>query len=344
MTSESNRISAASTAYVDGVCRSWGWSWGEMQQADDDGIDGLVYLRTKQVNEIKPNDSRRWKHDFTGGLIHVQIKSGRSYVKARTLDYVEIVVPNLIAKRELWLKSPLPIALIYVKEGELGKTPKSAWWADLKSPDSYSSRGTILVPLKNRFQEGLECRKPFSRLARGQHRKLSLSTIDMTMQGSLPSKLNLMSKGTKAAAIDFYNQWKSAAPKHSELGPITVNRTGWAHITRVGRPVSRILNSFELLPAAARIVSEIQTWKVLRRGPSVRKFKDGSWSVYDYIGVSALVKWPARASSEVMVILRRQTTLTETHISEGSPPKVCAVDVKIWFYSVYEPGRRKQEN
>ena len=154
-----------------------------MQQADDDGIDGLVYLRTKQVNDSKPKDRRSWKHEFTGGLIHAQIKSGASYVKAHTSDFIEINVPNLIAKRDIWLKSPLPVALIYVKEEEIGKTPKSAWWADLKSPNSYSSNSTILVPLKNRFQEGIECRKPFSRLARGQHRKLSLSKIDMAMPG-----------------------------------------------------------------------------------------------------------------------------------------------------------------
>lgn len=50
MTSEFNRISAASTAYVDSVCRAWGWSWQEMGQVDDDGVDGLVYLRiTRQA-------------------------------------------------------------------------------------------------------------------------------------------------------------------------------------------------------------------------------------------------------------------------------------------------------
>ena len=145
MTSESNRISAASTAYVNGVCRSWGWSWSEMEQADDDGIDGLVYLRTKQVNKSKPNDRRSWKHEFTGGLIHVQIKSGASYVKESTPDCVEISVPNLNKKRELWLKSPLPVVLIYVKEGGAGKTPKFAWWADLKSAESYSQKGTCLL-------------------------------------------------------------------------------------------------------------------------------------------------------------------------------------------------------
>jgi hypothetical protein len=315
-----------------------------MDQADDDGIDGLVYLRTMQVNNSRPNDRRGWKHEFNGGLIHVQIKSGASYVRARTPDCLEIYVPNLNTKRELWLKSPLPVGLIYVQEGGIGKTPKFAWWVDLKSADSYSPRGTILVPLKNRFQAGIECRKPFSRLAGGQHRKLSLLTIDMTTQGALPNKLNLISNGAKAAAINFYNQWKNTAPTHPELGPIIVNRTGWAHMTRVGRPVSRILTSFELLPAAARIVSEIHTWKVLRRGTSIRRFKDGSWAVYDYIGVSALVMWSSRASSEVMVILRRQTTFTETQSSEDTDRKVTVVGAKTWFYSVYEPGRGKQEN
>lgn len=57
MTSEFNRISAASTAYVDSVCRAWGWSWQEMGQVDDDGVDGLVYLRITRVSEGRTKDS-----------------------------------------------------------------------------------------------------------------------------------------------------------------------------------------------------------------------------------------------------------------------------------------------
>lgn len=315
-----------------------------MGQADDDGFDGLVYLRTRKVSPERPTDRRTWKQQFTGGLIHAQIKSGASYVVAHTTDHIEIAVQNLSAKKELWLKSPLPVALIYVKEEEIGKTPKRAWWADLKSPNSYTARNTVLVPLKNRFQEGLECRRPFERLASGQHRKLGLTAIDMTAQGPLPSKLDRMTKGTKAAAIDFYRLWKATSPVHSVLGPIIVNRTGWAHMTRVDRPVPRILTSFELLPAAARIVSEVPAWQVLRHGPSVRTFNDGTWSIYDYIGISAHVKWPAREPSEVMVILRRQTTFTASPTSATEQPQVRTVEAKTWFYSVYEPGRRKREN
>lgn len=222
--------------------------------------------------------------------------------------------------------------------------PRAAWWADLKSTETYSSRSTIVVPLRNRFQEGIECRRPFARLASGQHRRLGLATIDMTTPAQLPGKLDQMSMGTKAAAIDFYQRWKLIGATNPNLGNVVVNRTGWAHMTRVDRPVSRILTSFELLPAAARIVSEVKSWQVLRRGATVRNFEDGSWAVYDYIGLSAMAKWPARAPSEVMVILRRQTNFAEDPTPGVPANKVRVVDRKTWFYSVYEPGRRRRGN
>lgn len=344
MTSESNRIAAASVAYIDGVCRSWGWAWHGIEQADDDGLDGLVYLRTMQVNATKPTDRRSWKHQFTGGLIHVQVKSGDSYVYARTSEEIEISIANLSVKKDLWMKSPLPVAFIYVKNESLGKTPKSAWWADLKSPKAYTERDTIRVSLRNRFQAGIECRRPFERLASGQHRRLGLAEIDMAIPGQLPSKLDQMKNGAKFAAINFYRCWKSSTVTNPVLGEVIVNRTGWSHMTRVDRPVSRILTSFELLPAAARIVSEVRSWQVLRRGASVRSFDDDSWAVYEYIGLSAMVKWAARAPTEVTVILRRQTTFAEDPTTGPVQKGVRVIERKTWFYSVYEPGRRRQTN
>lgn len=346
MTSESNRISAASTAYVDSVCRAWGWSWQEIGQADDDGIDGLVYLRSKRVNEGRSKDRRSWRHEFTGGLIHVQVKSGASYVACSGKNYLEIRIPNLEAKRDLWNKSPLPVALLYVREASPGKLVSQAWWADLKRTDSYTERGTVIVQLKNRFQSGLECIRPFSRLATGQHRAQGLVEIDMSKTSTLPSRLNLLSKPVKPAAWDFYQAWKTAGATHPTLGNIIVNRTGWSHITRVKRPLARIIASFELLPTAARIIDTVETWHKLRRGLKARPFPDGSWAEYDYLGVSALVKWPAREASEVIVILKRETILRENLLTKDSSAKnrIEILGAKTWFYSVYEPGRRKGKN
>ena len=338
MTSESNRISAASTAYVDAVCRAWGWSWQEIGQADDDGFDGLVYLRSKRISKDRPADRRSWKHEFTGGLIHVQIKSGASYVAYSGEGFLEIRIPNLDTKRDLWNKSSLPVALLYVKEASRGKLVSQAWWADLKRTDSYTERGTVIVQLKNRFQSGLECIRPFSRLATGQHRAQGLVEIDMTKKSTLPSRINSLSKPAKSAAWEFYQAWKTAGATHPTLGRIIVNRTGWSHITRVKRPLARIIASFELLPTAARIIEAVETWHKLRRGLKTRKFPDGSWAEYDYLGVSALVKWPAREASEVIVILKRETTLSE---DSKAKDRIKVVGTKTWFYSVYEPGRRK---
>lgn len=341
MTSESNRISAASVNYVESICTAWGWSWNDIKQAYDDGLDGLIYIRTKDVNASKPYDRRSWKHFFTGGLIQVQVKSGDSYIVRQTQDQLEISVANLGVKKDFWMKSPLPVALIYVKTESNGKPPSMAWWVNLKLPETYSNKGTIFVPLKNRFQWGIECRYPFSRLASGQHRRLSLSMIDLSIPAQLPCKLDQMSKGLKAAAIDFYKQWKSTGATNPDLGDIIVNRTGWAHMTRVGRPLSRIQASFELLPAAARIIATVKSWQVLRRGATIKNFDEDTWAVYDYLGLSAIIKWPARAPSEVMVILRRQTVYA-ANLNQNSPAdKVRFVSRKTWFYSVYEPGRRR---
>lgn len=341
MTSESNRKSAASISYVDGVCRAWGWSFTPTAPHDDDGLDGLVYIRVEKRSPENPDDQRTWKHEFTGGIIHVQIKSGTSYISEETQDYLAIKVADFETKRSLWEKSTIPVALIYVMAEKIGARTTKAWWADLKSPASYTLKDTILVPKKNRFQAGIECRRPFGRLASRQLRLVGLESIDMSSPWKLPSKLDQRTKGLKHAAREFYSNWKSLGAVNPDLGRVIVNRTGWSHMTRVGRPLSRIDASYELLPAAARIIDNVKNWKVLRRGGRARLFPDDSWAIYDYLGLSAMVKWPARASSEVMVILKRQTILARDQASSNPKAMTRTVDTKIWLYSVYEPGRRR---
>ena len=340
MVSESNRKSAASNSYVDSVCRSWGWSWTPIPQTDDDGLDGLIYLRVKQVNKCKPGDRRSWKHEFTGGVIHVQIKTGGSYLKSKSFHQIEIAIADIEENRQIWQRNPLPVALVYVQDVPEGKVPTKAWWVDLKLNSIYTENGTVIIPLKNRFEPGIECRKPFAHLASGQINMLGLRQLDMAKASCLPNRLNHMGMSLKQAARAFYRQWAAYPVINERLGEIIVNRTGWAHMTRVGRPISRIQTSFDLLPAAARIVANVNDFRVLRRGASVRNYADGSWAVYDYLGLSAMVKWPARESTEVMVVLRRQTVFFDTEVAPAEQG-IKMLSRRIWFYSVYEPGRRK---
>jgi hypothetical protein len=62
------------------------------------------------------------------------------------------------------------------------------------------------------------------------------------------------------------------------------------------------------------------------------------------LGLSAMVKWPAREPSEVMVILRRQTNFEGDVASIDPTKRVSVLSRKTWFYSVYEPSRRKWKN
>ena len=90
-----------------------------------------------------------------------------------------------------------------------------------------------------------------------------------------------------------------------------------------------------------RIITTVKSWRVLRRGAETRHLDDDIWAVYDYLGLSAIVKWPARAPSEVMVILQRQTIFsTDINPSTGAT-EVKFINRKTWFYSVYEPRRRR---
>ncbi|BAO91069.1 DUF4365 domain-containing protein [Caballeronia cordobensis] len=343
MTSESNRISGASTYYVGSVFSTWGWSWNAVDQADDDGLDGIVFMRKKEVNELKPGDKRSWKHAFTGGAISVQVKSGASYIDSQTEDQFEISISNFQAKRDIWQKSPIPVALVYVEAVSQGRVCTRGWWADLRSPTSYSSKGTIIVKRRNRFQPGLECRRPFARLADGQIKRQNLPTIDMSIKSALPGKLNAMSRGLKHAAWEFYHQWKELGATNPVIGDIIVNRTGWSHMTRVGRPVSRIETSFRLLPAAAQIVETVKEWRVLRRGRTNREFANGTWAAYEYLGLSAMIKLPSDAPFEAMVILKRETIFSETNTdsAENETIRTVMISRKTWFYSIYKPGRNK---
>lgn len=344
MTSETNRVSSASLAFIQSVCASWGWSWQPISQENDDGIDGLLYLREIIKNETKPGDRRYWKHEANGALIQAQIKSGASYIKKTTLENLEIEIPNLEEKKSAWKRTALPCALIFVKSEKQGKALGRAWWVDLKSEEAYSANGRIIVPLKNRFEVGIECRKPFSKLAAGQLRALELETVNLKDTGKLPGSLKGgMGESLKKTAWNFYISWRKAEPRHPLLGDILINRTGWSHITRQGRPVPRIETSFRLLPAAARILEKIQSWKVLRRGKTVRSYPDGSWSQLDFLGVSANVIFPDRGKTEVIVILRRELRYYEIPKADATDDteKQLNVESRVWFYSVYEPGRGK---
>lgn len=346
ITSESNRTSGASLAYVHTVASSWGWSWQPMSQDIDDGLDGVLFVRAKVVDSTTPNDKRKWTHRLAGSAVLLQVKGGETQVSSQTDEYIRVKVGDLQKHKADWLKSPLPCALVYVEPVEQGKTSTRAWWVNLQDESAYVSEGLVQIPRKNRFQAGLECRGSFSKLVKNQQLSAMVQEIAIDRTSTSSQRVTgLHPKGLKWEAWRFYKEWRLRGSVHPVLGSIVVNRTGWSHLTRQGRTVHRIANSLLLLPAAAQALREVRSWVYLRKlQPCKTVLEDGSEFVIDYLGVRAKVISSWRAPTEIMVVLRRQTTFRLStdgepgHSQLAGPP-----GVQIWFHSVYEPRRGQRK-
>ncbi|EKN4018727.1 DUF4365 domain-containing protein [Yersinia enterocolitica] len=339
MTSESNRTGSLGINYVTNVLLRWGWGFQSISQENDDGYDGLIYIRSKNSNPQDPENKSKQSWIFTGGLIHVQVKSGDSYISSQNKHEIKLKINNLNEKKKIWEKSPIPCVLIFVFEDD--NEVEYSYWADLKSEETYiEDRNCIIkVPIKNRFSKSQECKGPLRRLARtsGEHAKkplINLSKSD-SLNGFLPSSLNgNLNYPLKRKAIDFYQKWKLIGATNPYFGQVLINRTGWSHITRKGRPIARIETSFNLLPIAARIINDVSTWRMLTPMRKYENRKDGYVCITDFVGLTAKVILKERHSSEVMVVLKRETRFKESE-------EKAAKETRIWFYTVYEPGRGK---
>ncbi|GAA5003400.1 hypothetical protein GCM10023206_07110 [Acinetobacter puyangensis] len=339
MTSESNRTGSLGTNYVEKVLLKWGWGFQPISQENDDGFDGIIYIRSKHSNPKDPENQSKQSWAFTGGLIHVQVKSGNSYISSQNRNEIKLKINKLAQKKEIWKKSPIPCVLIFFFEDE--NENEYSYWADLKSNESYfeGSSSIISIPKKNRFSKSPECKGPLRRIARKQGDYSDKHLIDMvksdTLNSILPSSLKgNINSSLKSKAIEFYQKWKLNGAINPYFGQVIINRTGWSHITRKGRPIARIEASFNLLPIAARIINDVSTWRMLTPMRRYQNRKDGYVCYTDFIGLTAKVVLRMRNSTEVMVVLKRETRFKESE-GENDP------ETRLWFYTVYEPGRGK---
>lgn len=336
MTSESNRTGAKGVNYVENVALDWGWGFQDLSQVNDDGFDGIIYLREKKYDKHKKSDKRNHYWDFTGGMLHVQIKCGKSYITKDEQNSLHVKISSLDKKKKIWNKSPIPCVLVLLyKEGRR----EYSYWCDLKSDETYfkSKKSIIKIQKTNVFKSFEQCRGPIRDLVRRSKHYGNIPIIDLAkldnLKHQLPQELSGgLSTSQKSKAIGFYNKWKSLGAKNPYFGEVIINRTGWSHITRKERPVSRILNSFELLPIAARIINDVSKWRVLTPVKVYDNRSDGFVSVVDFIGITARVILKSRESTEVMVVLKRETKYKKDDDKRQN-------EIKLWFYTVYEPGR-----
>lgn len=303
---------------------AWESGWQEYAASNDDAIDGVVLLRK---GHLRPVD--------TGGLVFVQVKCGGDGYREEQKQYPNHICVKLgsdyIAKHKpRWSRVPGPVVLIFVDDVANRMDPP-AWWVDLRSPEAYSptNPGVILVPKSQRFAHH----------TKGEfHRLCGTGTHDRQLEKYLLSRDECVlpvlgkSESLRNDAWSFYKKWREDSDSCISpcLGFVLINRVGWKHITRKDRLPERIVQSWLLLGAAKKLITQCQDYYTLGHAKKTT-FADGNTVVEDYLGLRGTIAFPYRHQSVVQVVLKRKRLLT--------PGNNWPAREKIWFYSVYELRR-----
>ena len=307
----------------------WESGWQEYAAQNDDAIDGVVLLRR---GTKRPTD--------TGGIVFVQVKCGGNGYRQDQIQHpnhicIAVGKDYINQHQPRWQRAPGPVVLVFVDD-TIDKQNPPAWWVNLREESAYSrtNAGIILVPKAQRFAH--HTKGDFHRLCGANTHDRRLETFELARGETVLPKLG-RNESLRNDAWNFYKAWRDDESAHTNqlLGKILINRVGWKHITRRGRLPERIVQSWLLLGAAKKIVS--QSTNVFNLGHAkATSLVDGNSIIEDYLGMRAPVVFPYRHQSVIQVILKRNRLI--------SPNDSKNEREKIWFYSVYELRRGTQQN
>lgn len=218
------------------------WGYQEIDQQNDDGLDGVIILRDRGGKDM-------------GVRIHCQIKCGPAYEKSSTND--EIVI-QAYSNKQKWeeklrhyARMAEPAILIYVNPKNNKKWPP-CWWVRV---DNYAHDGSSQLRIPRRQSFGEHSKGDLLELVRpilkdwNNHPQLTLSS----MERKLCYSRNLLQD-----ARHYYDDMKQYPLNLGKSGvSVKWSRTGWRHINTLRRGDVRINTSLSLLSLARRM---IETW------------------------------------------------------------------------------------
>lgn len=301
--------------------RRFGGEFFEFPQRTDNGFDGLIVWREKG-NVID--------------VIYVQCKGGDSYLPVRYRGGANYSAVNKEEKfriqglsreyvkkhKEVWSKVASPAILVVTNSND------KAWWADLKSNDTYDATGEELY-INNKRNFNINTKKELKNLLTKKSRQKEIP--ELKIQSSYLSNY-LVSSSLKEVAKQTYIDLGKIKMKSAciELdGKIRFTRVGWRHITRTKRSKERIIQSLLLLSIVKEIINNATDYEKVE----AKYFNDertGKKTILEKLVIQAECSFKYRFPSIVRIVLLRKR-----EFSEGKEIE------KVWFYSVYE-ARRKE--
>jgi hypothetical protein len=263
------------------VLRDWHSRWQSIDSANDDGIDGLIFIESGG--------------HATGQVVFAQIK----YRKKQQPDKkgrlaVSISKKRLNAAVERWRRLVGAVILICVSPD--GSTMH---WSDLLQSDSI--KGTrIYVPTKNKFDAS--ALSDISALCGTLHRDVLLTQVSTTTEDFAYLK---DAGSLQQLARQFYRKLaKKQYVFKGSTADIRFTREGWLHLTRRRRPRLVQLQSFQLLGAIGAIIKNFPEEKLTR----VKRNRTKK----EYAVVRAAVSFPFRQTAVVAAVFRRRERVDGT--------------------------------
>ncbi|MCG4262483.1 DUF4365 domain-containing protein [Acetobacter senegalensis] len=275
------------------VLEDWRSRWQQVDSQNDDGIDGLIFIERGNCP--------------TGQIIFAQVKrQAAQLVDGRYA--VQISRETLERNLDRWRRLAGGAILIHV-EPDTG----IARWVNVREPSAIG-RTRVYVPKDNIFDAA--AKKIIARLAGNLHFDLMLPQISTTREDFPHIRAK---EHFQVSSRALYKDLNCRKLSLGDNGPrIHFTRSGWRHITRPGRTAAMRFQSFVLLGAIEKILTNIDS-------TTVRSFNPRSYTSNDLRAVSAVVSFPFRQTATVKVVLRSKVNRPED----------------LWFYTIYEPRRKR---
>ncbi|WP_225032325.1 DUF4365 domain-containing protein [Paraburkholderia sp. XV] len=289
------------------VLHEWNGRWQQLESQHDDGVDGLIFLESNGIP--------------TGQIVFVQVKCTKKNPGVGGKTSVPIAAEKLKMNIERWRRVVGAAIMVHVHAKTLEAT-----WVDLRAP-GVLTKAQAAVPSNQLFDAS--ARKKIASLCGTLYRDMLMRRIVakatdfsyLTERVSIPSKLNPQEIHIQQAARRYYTSVLSLGVGLADGGPVVqFSRDGWRHITRPKRKRLVVLQSFQLLGVAKRVISTTKE-------EDLKEIRPAKGKPVELVYAIAVVSFSFRQTAVVKVILRK-------HAGNGGLAQYS-------FYTVYEPRRRK---
>lgn len=271
------------------------WGWVQNPQQNDDGIDGIIWVRDNMGRDL-------------GARIQVQIKSGPKYFKgvdAQSRLKIQPYTPieNLRDHLKNYAQQLEPVILVFVTSEWKGKTDMYrpwAWWVRMDDYD-YDDSSYVYIDPKQRFGE--HSKKELFGLVSKTLKWTEYKTIQASAEDY---RLFNSTADLKGLAKAVYDNLRTRDVRCQALNGnrIVFNRIGWHHICNGQRGRGRIRTSFGLMSVVPDIISTADRWILASKS----QYSNRNHVFYTLRAVVRMKK----EVYKVQVIVRKQTNMAGT--------------------------------